>query len=198
MDIMERLESRDLLDPKTICVHGVHLTDADIERLNDHDCFLVHNARSNMNNSVGYAEKLPAFRNVALGTDGIGSDMLEEVKFAYFRHRDAGGALWPPDYLVFLHSGNELLRRCFSMDFGRIEEGNAADLTIYDYRSPTPLNGGNIAGHMAFGLCSRDVKTVVIGGAVVYRERRFPFEIEPVYEKAALAAQRLWDRMDQM
>ena len=27
----------------------------------------------------------------ALGTDGIGSDMFEEMKFAFFKHRDAGG-----------------------------------------------------------------------------------------------------------
>jgi putative selenium metabolism protein SsnA len=198
MDIMERLESRDMLDGKTMCVHGVHLTDADIERLNAHDCFLVHNARSNMNNHVGYAERLPALRNVALGTDGIGSDMFEEMKFAYFKHRDAGGDFWPPDFLKFLHNGNELLKRYFAVDFGRIEKGAAADLAIYDYASPTPLKGENIAGHLAFGLSSRDVKTVVVAGVPVYRERRFPFELEPIYERAARAAQRLWDRMDEM
>jgi putative selenium metabolism protein SsnA len=198
MDIMERLESRDLLGEKTICVHGVHLTDADIERLNAHDCFLIHNARSNMNNCIGYAEKLPALRSVALGTDGIGSDMFEEMKFAYFKHRDAGGVFWPPDFLRFLHNGNELLERYFSLSFGKIERGSAADLTVYDYNSPTPFKAGNIAGHLAFGLSSRDVKTVIIGGVPVYRERKFPFDPEPIYEKAAQDAQRLWDRMDEM
>jgi putative selenium metabolism protein SsnA len=198
MDIMERLESRGMLNEKTICVHGVHLTNADIERLNRHDSFLIHNARSNMNNSIGYAQKLPTLRNVALGTDGIGSDMFEEMKFAYFKHRDAGGSCWPPDFLGFLHNGNVLLERYFAMSFGKIERGSAADLTIYDYKNPTPLVGDNIAGHMAFGLTSGDVKTVVIGGVPVYRKRQFPFELEPIYEKAARAAQRLWDQMDAM
>jgi putative selenium metabolism protein SsnA len=198
MDIMQRLESKDVLNEKTICVHGVYLTNSDIERLNAHDCFLIHNARSNMNNTIGYAEKLPSLRNVALGTDGLGSDMFEEMKFAYFKHRDAGGAYWPTDFLGFLHNGNLLLGRYFPMDFGKIERGFAADLVIYDYKNPTPIVGNNIAGHMAFGLSSRDVKSVIIGGVPVYTEREFPFEVEPIYEKAAHAAQRLWDRMDEM
>jgi cytosine/adenosine deaminase-related metal-dependent hydrolase len=51
-----------------------------------------------MNNAVGYNPHLPELKHVALGTDGIGSDMFEEFKFAYFKHRDAGGPLWPGDF----------------------------------------------------------------------------------------------------
>ncbi len=197
-DITERLEDFGLLDEKAICVHGVHLTDEDIERLNRHDCFLVHNARSNMNNTVGYTGKLPRFRNVALGTDGIGSDMLEEFKFAFFKHRDEGGPYWPGDFLRFQHNGNVLLERNFRGRFGNIEKGCAADLVIYHYPRPTPLIPENIAGHIAFGLSSRDVKTVIVNGSVCYDERRFPFEVGPIYEKASKAARRLWRRMDEL
>jgi putative selenium metabolism protein SsnA len=198
MDIMQRLESRNLLDGKTICAHGVHLTDSDISKLNEHDCFLVHNARSNMNNGVGYAGKLPAIRNVALGTDGIGSDMFEEMKFAYFKHRDAGGAFWPGNFLAFLHNGTRLLERYFPGSFQRIEAGSVADLVIYDYRNPTPLVGENIAGHLAFGLSSGSVKTVIINGSIVYEDRRFPFDLDPIYENANRAAKALWKRMDEL
>ncbi len=195
-DITERLESFDLLNEKTICVHGVHLTDRDIDRLNDHGCFLVHNARSNMNNAVGYAAGLSGVRNVALGTDGIGSDMLEEMKFAYFKHRDAGGRYLPADFVRLLHNGNTLLERYFNRPFGRVEKGFTADLVVYDYRSPTPLESDNIAWHMVFGLSSRDVKTVIVNGRIVYENRRFPFDLQPVYEKAREAARQLWQRMD--
>jgi len=197
-DLTERLEYFNLLNNKTICAHGVHLTDSDIERLNAHDCFLVHNARSNMNNGIGYAEKLPLVRNVALGTDGIGSDMFEEIKFAFFKHRDAGGECLPTDFLGFLHKGCSLLERYFSSRFGKIEKGSSADLVIYDYHSPTPLVGDNIAGHIVFGLSSRDVKTVIIGGIPVYEDRQFPFDVKPIYEKARQAAQRLWQRMNEI
>ena len=197
-DIMRRLEAGNILNGKAICAHGVHLTDSDIEILNRHDCFLVHNARSNMNNGVGYAEKLRAVRNVALGTDGIGSDMFEEMKFAYFKHKDARGAYWPADFLGFLHNGAVLLERYFSGSFQRIEAGSAADLVIYDYRNPTPLVAENIAGHFAFGLSSGSVKTVIVNGAVVYEDRRFPFDLNPLYEKANKAAKSLWKRMDEL
>ncbi len=90
-DLLVRLAEFDLIDSKTLVAHGLYLSEADIELLNAHDGFLVHNARSNMNNHVGYNQQLTAFRNLALGTDGIGSDMFEELKFAFFKHRDAGG-----------------------------------------------------------------------------------------------------------
>jgi cytosine/adenosine deaminase-related metal-dependent hydrolase len=198
VDLMQRLEGRDLLDARTICAHGVHLTAADVGRLNEHDCFLVHNARSNMNNAVGYAHTIGAARNVALGTDGIGSDMFEELKFAYFKHRDAGGSFWPGRFLGFLRNGSRLLERYFPGSFQRIEAGSAADLVIYDYRNPTPLVGENIAGHAAFGLSSGSVKTVIINGSIVYEERRFPFDLRPIYEEANAAARALWKRMDEL
>lgn len=196
MGLIERLEKFNLLNDRTICAHGVHLTDPDIERLNSHNCFLVHNARSNMNNGVGYNEKLSAFRNVALGTDGIGSDMFEEMKFAYFKHRDGGGNYGPSDFLRFLHRGNGMLECNFSRKFGNIEKDSCADLVIYDYQNPTPLVDDNIAGHFVFGLSSRDVKTVIINGIFVYEDRKFPFDIKPIYEEASRAALRLWQRID--
>ncbi len=89
-----RLAEFDLINSKTLIAHGLYISDADVELLNAQDGFLVHNARSNMNNHVGYNPRLPQMRNLALGTDGIGSDMFEEMKFAFFKHRDAGGPLW--------------------------------------------------------------------------------------------------------
>ena len=110
------------------------------------DAFLVHNPRSNMNNHVGYNGKLGAYRNLALGTDGIGADMFEELKFAFFKHRDAGGPMWPDSFLRFLWNGNRILERNFGARFGRLEAGCKADLTICDYDCPTPLVAQNLGG----------------------------------------------------
>ena len=198
MDVTERLEKFKLLGEKTILVHGVYLTDSDRERINDYDSFLVHNARSNMNNGVGYNSKLSGFKNVALGTDGIGSDMIEEMKIAYFKHRDNRGKLWPPDFLGFLNNGNRLLERYFGGKFGLIKKGYNADITVLDYDPPTPLSKDNIAGHFVFGMSSEFVETVIIGGKVVYRERKFPFDVSEIYEKARDAGAKLWERMDKL
>lgn len=197
-DITARLEEFGLLNEKAIMVHGLFLSDEDVERINRHDAFLVHNPRSNMNNNVGYNRKLAAFKNVALGTDGIGADMFEEFKFAYFKHKDDGGPLWPDSYLWFLHRGNELLSRNSGAPFGLLQEGYKADIVVADYPSPTPLVAENIAGHLAFGMGSKDVRTVIIEGQVVYEDHAFPFDTEEIYRGAREAAAKLWKNMDQL
>jgi hypothetical protein len=61
-----------------LLIHGVHLAD-------DHGLHgtIVHNPRSNMNNAVGYARPVRFASPVALGTDGIGADMLAEFQLAF-------------------------------------------------------------------------------------------------------------------
>ncbi len=195
-ELLVRLDDFGLLTNKAVIVHGLFLSEKDIELLNSRDAYLVHNARSNMNNGVGYMEKLKDVRNAALGTDGIGSDMFEEFKFAFFKHADTGGGLGPDDFLHFLFNGNDLLERNFPGTFGRIEAGCKADLVVLDYHSPTPLLPENIAGHICFGMKSSDVETVIINGNFVYENRQFPFDTAPLYSEARKSAQTLWDRMN--
>jgi cytosine/adenosine deaminase-related metal-dependent hydrolase len=195
-DILKRLEDFNLLNDKAILVHGVYLNDNDISILNAHDAFLVHNTRSNMNNSVGYMNKLNQVKNAALGTDGIGSNMFDEMKFAFFKNADAKGKLSMDDVLKLLDNGNIILNRYFAMQFGRIEKGFAADLVIYDYNAPTPLLSENLQGHLVFGIESHDVETVIINGKIVYENRAFPFDTTEIYEKSKVAAKNLWTKMD--
>lgn len=66
-----------------LLVHGVHLPD-------DHGLagIVVHNPRSNMNNSVGYARPTRFQNPVALGSDGIGADVVDDFRVAYARARE--------------------------------------------------------------------------------------------------------------
>lgn len=197
-DLVPRLDDFGLVNERSVLVHGVHLTDEEVTRINERDAFLVHNCRSNMNNGVGYNRRLQNYRNLALGTDGIGGDMLEETKNAFFKHRDAGGPMQPDGFLRALAAGNRLLERIYGRPFGRIEAGYVADLVVADYASPTPLRGENIAGHLAFGMGSGSVESVMIGGRFVMEERRFPLDTAAVYAHAREEAQRLWSRMDRI
>ncbi|WP_076411712.1 putative aminohydrolase SsnA [Shewanella sp. UCD-KL12] len=197
-DIVERLDSFGLINNKTLLAHGLFLSDRDVEILNAKDGFLAHNARSNMNNNVGYNHKLARFKNVALGTDGIGADMFEELKFAYFKHRDAGGPLWPDSFLKSMWNGNEILARNFGAKFGRLEAGNKADLTILDYMSPTPFVADNLPGHVAFGMNAGNVNSVMVEGHFVYEDRAFPFDVAPIYAEAQKVAARIWRNMDKL
>ena len=195
-DIVKRLEDFGLINNKTILVHGVYLNDSDIEILNKHDGFLVHNTRSNMNNSVGYMGKLNKVKNGALGTDGIGSNMFDEMKFAFYKNSDAKGKISMDDVFKLLDNGNQILNRYFDMNFGRIEKGFAADLVIYDYSAPTPLVKENVQGHLIFGFESHDVETVIINGKIVYENREFPFDTTGIFKKSQAAAKKMWTKMD--
>ena len=67
-----------------LIVHGVHLSD-------DHGLHgtLAHAPRSNMNNAVGYARPARFTNPVALGSDGIGADVLDDFRVAYARLRES-------------------------------------------------------------------------------------------------------------
>ena len=204
VDLAPRLDAAGCLGPKTIVGHGVWLGEAEAELLNARGSFLAHNARSNMNNAVGYNALLPRFANVVLGTDGMSADMLEEFRFACFRHREAGGPWWPAEFLRCLDRGNRLMERYMGLPvasgsgaFGRVVAGAVADLVLWDYDPPTPLVGGNLAGHLAFGLSSRSVKSVMVNGAFVVEDREPAFDAQGIAAKARIETRRLWKRMEE-
>ncbi len=197
-DPLARLDKVGLVTDRSLIAHGLYLTAEDREILNARGAYLAHNSRSNMNNHVGYNHELPHVKNVVLGTDGIGSDMLLEAKFAYFRHRDDGGPLGPGAFMRFLQAGNDILHRGFGEGFGRVEAGYKADLLILDYDSPTPLARENVAGHAIFGMGSRDVHTVIVNGKIVMEAGTFRWDTAAVYAEARAEARALWQRMDRL
>ena len=198
-DIVARLDKAGLLGSKTILAHGLYLTEDEIALMNERDCFLAHNAQSNMNNNVGYNHQLPSYKNVVLGTDGIGSDMMASANWAFFKHRDAGGPLWMDAFLGYMQKGNLLLERYFDgMKFGRIEPGYAADLCFWDYDPPTPLLDANVAGHAAFGMNSRMVRSVMVGGRFAIKDRQAQFDAGSIMARGREQTLRLWKHMEEI
>ncbi|MBC8194804.1 MAG: amidohydrolase family protein [Acidimicrobiia bacterium] len=94
---------RNLTADDWLLVHGVHLAD-------DHGLTgtIVHNPRSNMNNSVGYSRPARFTNPVALGSDGIGADMLDEFRVAYVRHREDDVTASPEAAWSYLATGWDL------------------------------------------------------------------------------------------
>ncbi|MBT8383276.1 MAG: putative aminohydrolase SsnA, partial [Ignavibacteria bacterium] len=196
--ILERLDSFNLLNEKSILAHGVWLNEKDLQILNKRNSFLVHNPRSNMNNNVGYLKSISEVKNLAIGTDGIGADMFEETKFAYFKSKEENSNLKPSDFVSYVWSGNKILERYFNQKFGRVNKGYIADLIICDYNSPTPLTKENAASHFLFGFSSQNVESVIINGRFVYCDRAFPTDINKVYNKSKKSAKKLWEKMDKL
>lgn len=199
-----------------VLAHGVHLSDEDAERLCALGAVVVHNPRSNLNNAVGYARPWRVGR-LCLGTDGIGADMLAEAHAAFLQLQAARRAhpqALDVDVLDALSANHALVGRLFHATdsaasvpgraarlghgFGSLSPGAPADLVITDYVPPTPLleNGGNLLGHLLFGLSSRHVRHVLCAGQVVLRERRVVgLDEDALLSRARDVAARLWRRM---
>ena len=200
-DIVNRLDEYGLLTDKSLLVHGLYLYDSEIELLNEKGCFFAHNPRSNMNNHVGYNEQLKDIKRLVIGTDGCGGNMFEELKIAFFKHKDDGGPFWPAEFLEALSRGNKLVESAFSSRFklGRIKEGYKADLVLLDYDAPTPIVKKNAATHFVWGMSSNAVDTVIVNGRVVLKDKRFTcIDAEEVYAKSRECAKKLWKKADKI
>ena len=195
LGVVERLAKHGALNSRTILAHGIHLSDGDIELARSAGVWFAHNPRSNMNNEVGYAPIARFGDRVVLGTDGIGADMFEEARVAYFKGRDEHSGLSADYWLQVLANNHRLASEAFGEDFAGLRAGGIADLTVLDYRSPTALTTANLAWHLAFGISSASVESVMVDGKFVIRDRQFGVDDQHLYQQAREATEKLWARL---
>ena len=195
--LLQRLDAHGLL-ARTLLAHCVHLTEAEVAEAHAHGCWIAHNPRSNMNNAVGYAPTA-ALKRAALGTDGIDGDMLAETRAAFLKMRDAGRADAMPAALELLAGGHRLAAALFGLPFGKLDGGAPADLVALDYAPPTPLHTGNLGGHLLFGVDRSHVRSVMVAGRWVVRDRRVTgVDAAAAFARARAAAPEVWRRMDRL
>jgi putative selenium metabolism protein SsnA len=195
LGVVERLAKHTALNSRTILAHGIHLSDEDIQLAKSAGVWFAHNPRSNMNNQVGYAPVDKFGDRVVLGTDGIGADVFEEARFAFFKGRDGRAALGAGEWLRVLGNNCRLASQAFGEDLGRLDVGSLADLTVLDYQSPTAITAQNLAWHLTFGMTSASVESVMVNGKFVIRDRCFPFDAQGLYQQARAACDKLWARL---
>jgi putative selenium metabolism protein SsnA len=196
--VAERLARAGAIDERALLAHGVHLSEAEARIVRDAGATVAHNARSNMNNTVGRTPLGWLGERVALGTDGIGGDMFEESHAAFFRAREDRVAGDPAWVLTRLAEGARLAGRLFGEPLlGLIEPGAPADLVVLDHEAPAPVDAGSFAGHWVYGLSARSVRDVIVGGEVVVRERQLELVGQDwLSDHARAEAARLWARLD--
>ena len=195
LGLIERFRRHGLLVRRTLLVHGVHLSLPELRDAQAGGAWLVHCPRSNMNNGVGYAAAA-AFERAALGTDGMDQDLLAEARAAYLKMRDAGHASALPATLALLVGGHRLAAAFFGIPLGTLGQGAPADLVVLDYRPPTPLSASNLAGHLLFGIERSHVRSTMVAGRFVLRDRRIATVDEAqVLARARILAAALWERM---
>lgn len=199
---VHRLHRLGVTGEKSIFVHCVHIDESEMDVLAETDTAVVHNPESNMNNAVGVTPLLPMLRKgvlVGLGTDGMNSDMLAQMRAAYLLHRLANrdpriGFVEAPTLL--LRNNPEIARRQFGLPLGEVAEGRPADLAILDYHPPTPLSEENFFGHLIFGLVDATVDTTVCRGQILMRNKQvLTMDEERIAARARELAPKMWERL---
>jgi cytosine/adenosine deaminase-related metal-dependent hydrolase len=160
-----------LARPDWLLAHCVHLP-------TDHTLpgTVLHNPMSNLNNGVGYADPRRFANPVALGTDGIGANMLETFRLAYVLHRSVDVTATPDAAWGWLEEGWNLIPEARD------------DRVTWSYDPMDPW-------HIAFTPGIRPME-IEVGGEVVFADGK-PTRVDAaeVRAKAAEQAARLHARL---
>ncbi|MDR3160635.1 MAG: putative aminohydrolase SsnA [Spirochaetaceae bacterium] len=200
--VIERLHTYGVLSKKSIAVHCIHITEEEMDLLQESGVAVVHNPQSNMGNAVGVSPVLDMIKRgilVGLGTDGYTSDMTESLKTAGILHKHAKGVpsvAWAEPPAMLFENNRTIMERFIKGTVGVLKEDAYADIIIVDYKGPTPVNEQTINSHIFFGVSGRHVDTTIINGRIVMKER----ELVNIDEEALLAksrerARKLWERI---
>jgi putative selenium metabolism protein SsnA len=200
-----RLHKRGLTGERSIFVHCVHVDESEMEILAATGTAVVHNPESNMNNAVGVTPLFKLLQKgvlVGLGTDGMGSDMLVQMRCAYLLHRLANsdprvGFMEAPQLLL---QNNPLIAlRQFGLQLGQIAVGLSADLAILDYEPLTPLSENNFLGHLIFGLVDATVDTTVCRGKILMRGKQvLGMDEARIAAQTRELAPKMWKRLQEL
>jgi 5-methylthioadenosine/S-adenosylhomocysteine deaminase len=168
-----------VLDPSWVLIHGIHVTDLDIEQMARVGCSFVYTPTSEAIRGGGIAPFANAARagvNVALGTDGpmvdYSVDMVEQMKactlMQHVRHLDP--TRMPAERTIEMATINAA--RALGLDhlIGSLEVGKRADIAVFDLQKPyvgvlhRPISSFVYAGK------GSDARLVMVDGAIVFRD----------------------------
>ena len=187
--IVDRLYDWDVLGEKTLLAHCIYVNPHEMDLIRDTNTMVVHNPESNMGNACGCPPTMEIVHKgilTGLGTDGYTHDMIESWKVANILHKHHlvdPGAAWAEVPEMLFQGNARIANRYFEKKLGVLEKGAAADIIITDYIPPTPMNAGNLNGHMLFGMNGRSVVTTVGNGKVLMKNR----ELQGIDEERCLA-----------
>ena len=156
--IIQRFDDVGILLPDSLIVHGVSLSDEELDVIAKRNCFMVVNTTSNMNNAVG----LPYVKNylnhgvkVMVGNDGLNSNMASEymnVMFSAHLRAESPTAIGVSEVKDMIKNAYEYASRRLGVKLGEFKSGFEADFMRVKYTPFTKMDETNALGHIVFGL----------------------------------------------
>jgi putative selenium metabolism protein SsnA len=205
MPTVHRLDKMGASGEKSLFIHCVHIDDEEMDIIASTNTCVVHNPESNMNNAVGVTRIFDLLkRNIllGLGTDGMSSDMLSQMRCGYLLHRLANkdprvAFMELPQLLLW--NNPAIVERQFGIRVGELAEGRPADLAILDYQPPTILNENNFLGHLIFGLVDATVDTTVCKGNILMQNKKIlSMDEERISARSRELAPEMWQRLAEL
>jgi len=194
---VEFLEGIGFWAPRTVAAHAVWVTDDEVSILRRRGVGISHNPESNMKLASGVApvpKYLAAGVLVGLGTDGAASnndlDMFEAMRQAALLHKLTTGdprAVPAATALEMATIGgaNALGMRS---QIGSLEPGKRADMIIVGMAAARQTPMYNPASHLVYTTRGDDVRTTIVHGRVLMRDRK----VLSLDEAAVLSEARGW------
>jgi 5-methylthioadenosine/S-adenosylhomocysteine deaminase len=196
---VEYLESIGFLNNRVIAAHTVHINDKEIDILKNKQVGSAHCPQSNMKLASGVApvpQMLLKDLAVGLGTDGAASNndlsMWEEMDTAAKLHKVFSN---DPKVLTAQQAFEmATIRGARALHLekitGSIEMGKRADIVIVDFDDLNQTPFYNVYSHLVYATKADDVRSVIINGQIVMRDRRLLTLDENVIKKDANAYRR--------
>lgn len=203
--VVELLDDFGIPARNSIFAHCVHISDHEIQILNERGTSVSHNPVSNMMLGDGVTPVVAMLRegvNVALGTDGAASnhsqDLFETMKTASLlqkvHHQDAG--VIDPYAVLRMATIGGAQALGVATRVGTIEVGKRADLILIDLDAVHNQPVNDLFSQLVHCAKASDVQTVIVNGRIVMRDHRLQLADEvKVLERARKANLDLMTRL---
>jgi cytosine/adenosine deaminase-related metal-dependent hydrolase len=169
-------ESVGLLGSKTVLVHMVWLTQADIDKLAETRTSVSHNPSSNSKLASGVCkvpQMLASGVNVALGCDGGPSnndyDLVREMKLAAIIHKAVTNdpLIVPAETVLEMATINGARALGLEQEIGSLEAGKKADLVVINLNRLHTTPSPNPISSLVYAATGAEVDTVLVDGRIV-------------------------------
>lgn len=203
MTILERLEKYGLVNPNSLIVHGVAISDKELDIVGKHGAYMVVNTTSNMNNAVG----LPNVKNylnhgvkVLVGNDGLSSNMATEylnVLYTAHLYNETPLALGLGEVLNMINNSYDYASKMLGIKLGRIDKDYEADFMLVPYKPFTKMDSSNAFGHVFYGLYpSLRPNDVYASGKCLLKNRKIVSKkVNKLFDEAQSVSEELWTRI---
>lgn len=173
------LDSAGLAAPHVVLAHCIHLDESELQILERTETKVAHCPSSNMKLGSGIArvtEMLSRGISVSLGADGAPCnnrlDMFTEMRAAALLQKVVHGPEALPASKVIRMATIEGARALgWDHEIGSLEIGKRADLSVVDVNALHSTPQPDLVSTVVYSAQSSDVRTVVVDGRIVMRDR---------------------------